>query len=101
MANRIVFEYEKMQAAATKIKGISAQYVEAATTFQTSMQNAMTGWEGDSQVKFNALITNSVIKHMNKTIPELVTALADLLDSNAQSMQKADAEIASKIPDSL
>lgn len=101
MANRIVFEYEKMQAAATKIRNISTQYAEAADTFNTSMQNAMTGWEGDSKVKFDALITNSVINHIKKTIPELVTALADLLDSNAQSMQNADAEIASKIPDSL
>ena len=101
MAN-IVFRYPEMRSCAAQIKNeIVNGYTSAASTFQSSFDAATSAWEGESKNKMQSFITGSVNEYMTKTIPELLNALADLLEFNATSMENADAEIASNIPTSL
>ena len=98
----IVFRYPEMRNCASQIKSdIISGYTGAASTFQNSFEAATGTWEGDSKNKMQAFITGPVNEYMTRTIPDLLTALADLLEFNAKSMEDADSEIANSIPDSL
>lgn len=98
----IVFRYPEMRNCASEIKGtIIDGYKGAASTFQNSFAAATSAWEGESKDKMTTFITGPVNEYMTKTIPELLNALAELLEFNATSMENADAEIASNIPTSL
>lgn len=98
----IVFRYPEMRSCATQIKNdIVNGYTGAANTFQNSFAAATSAWEGESKDKMTTFITGPVNEYMTKTIPELLNALAELLEFNATSMENADAEIASNIPTSL
>jgi len=98
----IVFRYPEMRNCASTIRNdIISGYTSAANTFQNNFASATSAWEGDSKDKMQAFITGPVNDYMVKTIPEMLEALAALLEFNADSMEKADAEIASNIPTSL
>lgn len=101
MANKIVYHYPQMEAAANNIKGFAEEYRQAAATFKSAIEKATANWEGASKDKFSNLINNSVNKYMSVTVPELVNALGEMLAKNAEGMKNADSEIAKNIPDSL
>lgn len=98
---RIVFRYPAMQTAATNIADISGQYKQAAETFQTNLLAAISNWEGVSKDKFVQFITNPVNQYTHVTVPDVVTALSDMLEANATQMQRADHHIAQNIPTTL
>lgn len=98
----IVFRYPEMRSCANNIRqNIISNYTSAANTFQNSFAGATSAWEGESKNKMQAFITGPVNNYMTKTIPEMLEALAALLEFNADSMERADAEIASNIPSEL
>ena len=101
MADRIVFDYEKMEASAKKLEECAGRYEAAAQTFLTAMQNATASWQGASKNKFDNLVSNSVYNYMYKSVPDMVKGLASLLRNNGTTMQGVDEEIANKIPDSI
>lgn len=101
MADRIVFKYPEMDSVATKIDGYAGEYEQAAATFLAAIQNATADWEGESKNKFTALVEGSVYSYMHESVPQMVKGLAELLRSNAKTMENADAEIAKNIPDSI
>ena len=98
MADTIKFDYSKMTAAAADIRAVAGQYANAAKTFQTDFATAIAGWEGDSKDKMQKFISGTVKEYTENTVPQLLNALADLLDANAQQMKNADAQIAANIP---
>lgn len=101
MANKIVFRYEAMTTCVETLRGIMEQYQTAAKTFNDDFNSAISEWEGDSKVKMKTFIDDPVNEYLAKTIPDIVEALATLLEENAKQMQDADAKIAENIPSSL
>lgn len=101
MATQIVFNYESMTSAANQIRELAQSYKSAAGKFETDFTNSINGWEGDSHDKMLTFISGPVMDYMGTTVPNLMEALAKLLDENAAQMRKADEEIANNIPQSL
>lgn len=101
MADKIVFDYVKMDAAVTTIKNLANQYISASTTFQTSIASATDGWEGSSKESFMEFITGPINKYMGTDVPNMVNGIATLLENNAKAMQDADKKVADNMPDSL
>ncbi len=97
----IVYRFDEMRNAATKIEDIAGRYKTAAATFQREFAEATSGWEGASKDKLTAFITGPVNDYMDTTVPSIVTALAALLNADAEQMEKADQTIADNIPESL
>ena len=98
MANKIVFRYDSMNNAVTNINNIAEQYKTAASTFQQNFAASTAAWEGESKTKMISFIDGAVMEYLGKSVPEVLTALAELLRVNAETMQKTDAEIAANIP---
>ena len=94
----IIFKYEEMQDAATKIEELAKSYKNAATTFETDFTAAIAGWEGESKDKMVKFIGGSVKEYTEATVPGVLTALAELLKANAKQMADADSQIAENIP---
>ena len=101
MADSIVFRYPEMRKAATEVRNIGTSFKNAASTFQSDFAGAVSAWEGESKDKMMNFISNPVNEYLGTTIPELLEALAQLLDFNADQMEKADQQIAEAIPTSL
>lgn len=101
MADRIVFRYPEMEAAAKKIDGYAIEYEQAAKTFLSAIREATASWEGASKDKFTSLVEDSVFGYMHESVPQMVKGLAELLRNNATTMENADTEIAKNIPDSI
>ncbi len=97
----IVFRYDKMRDAASKIEDIASRYRAASEKFQQEYLDATASWEGATKDAMQNFITNPVNEYTGTTVPNIVSALAELLNANADQMQKADEEIASNIPTSL
>lgn len=95
----IVFRYQEMRAAAETIRGIAQRYQSAAVTFEDDFLAAIAGWEGESKEKMKKFISGTVKDYTGATVPQLVTALAELLDANATQMENADKQIADNIPE--
>lgn len=94
----IIFRYVEMRKAATDIQNIAASYKTAGVTFETDFLTAIQGWEGDSKNQMEKFIKGSVREYTQKTVPQLLKALAALLNANAEQMEKADNQIAQNIP---
>ncbi|MBR1764672.1 MAG: WXG100 family type VII secretion target [Ruminococcus sp.] len=97
----IVYRFTEMRAAAAKIEDIAARYKTAAATFQKDFAEAVSGWEGASKDKMTAFIAGPVNDYMDSTVPSIVSAMAALLNADAEQMEKADQAIADNIPESL
>ena len=94
----IVFRYPEMREAATAIQDIAERYKAAAETFETDFIASIAAWEGDSKEKMQRFISGTVKSYTYETVPQLLGALATLLNANADQMQKADQQIAENIP---
>lgn len=97
MAQSIRFDYAQMEAASAKIKALAGQYKTAGMSFVNSLTGAMAGWEGESQAALAKFIEENVKSFTSDDIPQMMDALASLLEANAKQMQEADAEIAKNI----
>ena len=97
----IVFNYEKMRETANTIRDIATRYQSAASTLESDFTNAVSSWEGESHDKMVQFISGAVMEYTRETVPKLLNALAELLDENANQMEKADADIGASIPQSL
>lgn len=97
----IVFRYEEMRNAVSTIEGLSQDYANAASTFETDFLAAISGWEGTSKDQMEKFVTGPVMEYMRDTVSKLVNGLAELLAANADQMEKADQQIADNIPTSL
>ena len=75
-----------------------AIYKNAASTFSTDFTTAIAGWEGTSKDKMSTFISGTVNTYISETIPDLLNALAELLDANADQMESADEQLAENIP---
>lgn len=94
----IIFRYVEMRNAATEIQNIATKYKAAGATFESDFVAAIGGWEGESKEKMQKFITGTVNEYTQKTVPQLLEALAALLNANADQMEKADNQIAQNIP---
>lgn len=94
----IVFRYPEMRTAASTIQEIAARYKAAAATLETDFIAAIGGWEGESKIKMQNFISGTVKEYTYETVPQLLEALASLLNANADQMEKADQQIADNIP---
>lgn len=101
MANKIVFDYNKMATAVTSIEGIAKSFETAGKTFNDDFNAAIASWEGDSKDKLKTLIDGDVNTLLFTSIPAYVTGFATLLKENSEQMKKADTAIADSIPASL
>lgn len=97
----IVFRYPEMRGAANDINGIAQRYIAAAQKFEGDFLSAITDWEGESKEKMQSFIQGAVMQYINETVPNLIKGLAELLNANADQMEKADQQIADNIPQSL
>lgn len=97
----IVFRYPEMRGAANDINGIAQRYSDAAQKFEGDFLAAITDWEGESKEKMQSFIQGAVMQYINETVPNLIKGLAELLNANADQMEKADQQIADNIPQSL
>lgn len=97
----IVFRYGEMRQAASDIKAIANRYQTAASTLETDFIAAIKDWEGESKDAIQRFVSGPVMEYTRDTIPKLLTALAELLEANADQMEKADHQIAENIPTSL
>lgn len=96
MSSSIVFDYDKMTDAVSKIRNIAGQYQSAASTFHDGFDEAITSWEGDSKDKLKQLLEGNIMNYLN-SIQKAVDGLATLLQNNAKQMQDADKGIADSI----
>jgi uncharacterized protein YukE len=94
----IVFRYPEMRSAADAIDGLAAKYVNAATTFESEFNAALSGGEGESVEKLKGFAGGSVKEYVGTTVPDLLKALASMLRANADQMEQADRSIAENIP---
>ena len=94
----IIFRYTEMRQAASDIKAIAARYKAAATTLESDFLGAISAWEGESKDAMQKFISGSVMDYTRDTIPQLLEALSDLLNANADQMENADRQIAENIP---
>ncbi len=101
MADKIVFDYEKMNSAVTAIKNLANQYTTASNTLQSALNAATDGWEGSSKASFMQFVNGPVKNFMDTSVPEMVNGIATLLDNNATAMQNADAQVANNMPTKL
>ncbi len=97
----IVFRYEEMRQAASDIEGIAELYKSAATTFESDFIASISEWEGESKTAMQTFISGPVMDYARDTVPQLLQALAELLNANADQMESADSQIADSIPKSL
>lgn len=97
----IVFRYPEMRAAASDIRNIAQRYTAAAQKFESDIIASISDWEGESKEKFVTFIQGAVHQYIEETIPNLIKGLAELLEANADQMEKADQQIADNIPQSL
>jgi uncharacterized protein YukE len=97
----IVFRYPEMRSAANNIREQGQAFKNAAQKFESDFTSAISNWEGESHDKMQSFINGAVMEYIGSTIPSLIEGLAALLEANADQMEKADAEIASNIPQSL
>ena len=93
----IVFKYDEMQTAVANIRETGAAYKKAAETFDTDFTAAITSWEGESKNKMQSFYCNNLKICIEEQIPQLVEALAGMLEENAKYMQDADKRIADNI----
>ena len=99
MAANVIFDYQAIGNAANAIRTTHADnYASAAATFKSAMETAIADWTGESKLRFVEMLTNVVYPHLDTAVPGIVTALADVLDGNGQSMADTDAAIAQQIP---
>ena len=101
MAAKIVFNYDQMDSAVNTLNKCATDYEQAATTLKASIDPLLSIWTGASRDKFATLWEGSVYPHIHESIPASVRGLADVLKSNATTMQEADSEIAGNIPNSI
>lgn len=101
MAGAFSFRFDQMRSTANEIRKIGEKYGSAANEFSSDFVNATKDWEGASKEKMTAFITGSVHEYLNATVPRVLDALAELLENNANEMEKADQQIADAIPKSL
>ena len=97
----IVFRYPEMRQAASDIKAIATRYQTAASTLETDFSAAIKDWEGESKDAIQKFVSGPVMEYTRDTIPQLLKALAELLEANADQMESADHQIAENIPTSL
>lgn len=100
-ANRIRYDSERMRAAAHEIRGMIDQYAAAASRFVNDFNSATAAWEGASKQKTQAFVEGPMNQYLTSTVGQLLDAMAQLLEANADQMEQADEEIANNIPDSL
>ncbi len=98
----IVFKYGEMAKTANDLRNTCAdEYTAAANKFLTDFIETAKPWEGASKNKMIQFVTAAVNEYMGKAVPEMIKALADVLDSNAKQMKETDEAIAENIPSSL
>ena len=97
----IVFKYAEMRQAAKDIRAIATRYKTAAETLETNFKTAITTWEGESKDAMQTFICGPVMEYTRDNVPQLLDALAELLEANADQMESADRQIAQNIPTSL
>ena len=86
----IIFRYPEMRAAANQVAEIAERYKSAAEKFETEFLSSISNWEGESKDKLEAFITGAVNEYIATTVPNIVNALSELLNANADQMEKAD-----------
>ena len=101
MADKIVYDYQKMNNAVAQIRTIKDNYKNAGVTFNTNFTQNSASWQGESKDKLLQLINGDINTMLTKNIPEYLEALASLLEQNADQMAKADNQIAQSIPPQL
>ena len=94
----IVFRYPEMREAASAIQELAGRYKSAADVFEADFTAAIAGWEGESKDKMVKFISGTVKEYTYATVPQLLEALASLLNANADQMENADRQIAENIP---
>lgn len=100
MANVIRFNKTEMDGVVSTLRRQANTLKTAGSTFISDMNTAIQDWEGQSKDKFAGCV-QSINSYVTKDLPGLVTALADMLESNYTQMNTADKNIAGQIPDSL
>ena len=101
MPAKIVYNYEEMRNAVTKIQDIAARYEKAGSDFISGFVSATQEWEGESKEKMIRLINGDVNEMLTVEIRKYLEGLATLLSQNIEQMKKADSQIADSIPDQL
>jgi len=101
MADAIRYDYGQMQSAANTIKEKAEAYKTAGSQFVSSFNDATVNWEGDSKNQMSSFINGAVNDYLTKSVPEMLNALAELLEKNAQQMQNTDQEVSKSIPQTI
>ena len=97
----IIFNYPQMQKAVQDIRQYAGEYRTAAATLKDQIESSTAAWTGASKNKFMAFMNGDVNKYTGVSIPEMVEALATLLEENAKQMKTADDELANSLPKGL
>lgn len=101
MADAIRYDYEQMKSAANSIRQKAESYRAEGTTFVSNFNGATAAWEGDSKNQMYSFINGAVNDYLTKSVPEMLNALAELLDKNAEQMKKTDEEVSKSIPQTI
>lgn len=101
MADKITFNYEQMAGAVSSIQELARSYQSAASSFADDFTSSVSEWEGETKDQMVNFINGPVTEYTGTTIPEIINALAQLLQDNIDQMKNADQQIAGSIPSSL
>lgn len=94
----IIFRYEEMNAAASRIEAISESYRAAGETLINELLTAIEPWEGESKNRFLQLIEGDVQAYLITAVPQTVLSLSQMLKSNSDQMLNADQTLSQNIP---
>ena len=101
MDRDIVYDYEKMKDAATNIRTIASDYSKLGEEFLRNIGTAIGDWEGESRQKFKALLEGEVRRYIVEEIQKMLNSFAQLLETDADEMKKADEQVAAGIPEGI
>lgn len=101
MDRDIVYDYGKMKDAATNIRNIATDYGKLGEEFLKAIEGHMSSWEGDSKDKFLTLLEGEVRRYIVEEIQKMLNSFAQLLETDADEMKKADEQVAAGIPEGI
>lgn len=96
MADRILMTPEELRGAATFVEEKQEEIRQAVDALKLKIINDVCSrWEGASQQAFIAQFEDIYNKVLNSQVPEILTGVATELRTAAETIERADQEIAS------
>lgn len=96
MANQIRMTPQELRDGSTTLKNQKEQCLEILSSMKSKVDEVTGNWEGAAQNAFVAQF-EELYKNIGETLPQTVDGIASMLDRSADTIEQADAQIASAL----